>query len=324
MEVARTINLIEEEIINDLKGKFGWHIQSLEANNLGYGNMKWIMKTDSESYFVKKYCKVRYRRGLEDVHEALRYQDLMYRDGIPCQPVYAYNNRYIHRLQSDEDYMITGVSKGELIQAGTANLQQMYSLGETTGRMHKWMSIHMPRRTVLHWDLPSKHKMIARLELNLHETEEANHGKYVLAIQKQMEILSGVDMDIFNECAKGWAHWDMHVDNLLFYKDGVADIVDFDRVQFVYPDFDISRALLSCALKDDQMRLDAVEAYVEGYRVHMSLSNEQLVRSIKLTWYKEFKWVHAMYCSEKTMGRFIDEMIWIGDNWNELNDIFKL
>lgn len=56
----------------------------------------------------------------------------------------------------------------------------------------------------------------------------------------------------------------------------------------------------------------------------MSLSNEQLVRSIKLTWYKEFKWVHAMYCSEKTMGRFIDEMIWIGDNWNELNDIFKL
>jgi len=166
--------------------------------------------------------------------------------------------------------------------------------------------------------------MIGRLDKNLFETMEANHEKYVLTIQRQMEILISLNMDIFNDCAKGWAHWDMHVDNLLFYNDRVADIVDFDRVQFVYPDFDISRALLSCALNNAQMRLDAVEAYVEGYRVHMGLSNEQLIRSIKLTWYKEFKWVHAMYSNEKTMGRFIDEMIWIGDNWNELNDIFNL
>ncbi|MEF3305676.1 phosphotransferase [Paenibacillus sp. GYB003] len=324
MEAARTIESIEEEIINDMKDKFGWRIQSVTPIHLGHGNLKWIMNTDSESYFVKKYCKVRYRRGLEEVHEALLHQDLMYRDGLPCQPVYSYINRYIHRLQSEEDYMVTGVSKGELIRAGTANLQQMYSLGEATGKMHKWMNLHMPRRTVLHWELWSKQKMMDRLETNLHETYEANHNKYVSAIQKQMEILNSLDMNIFEPCAKGWAHWDMHVDNLLFYKDGLADIVDFDRLQFVYPDFDISRALLSCALQDGQMRLDAVNAYVEGYRVHMSLSDEQLVRSFKLTWNKECKWVHAKYSNQKTMGRFIDEMIWIGDNWNELDEIFKL
>ncbi|RKN66068.1 phosphotransferase [Paenibacillus ginsengarvi] len=324
MEAVRSAESIEDQIVNDLRHKFGWRIQSIQANNLGYGNLKWIMNTGSESYFVKKYCKVRYRKGLEDVHEALRYQDLMHRDGLPCQPVYAYDGRYIHRLQSEEEYMITGVSQGKLIGAGTATLQQMYSLGEATGRMHRWMNLQMPRRTALHWELWSMQKMNAALEKNLQETSEAGHSEYAAAIRKQLKILRRLDMQIFEKCAKDWAHWDMHVDNLLFNRDGIADIVDFDRVQFVYRDFDISRAILSCALAENQMRMDAVQAFVEGYRVHKSLTKEQLVCSVKLTWYKECKWVHVMYSSQKTMGRFVDEMIWIGDHWDDLDDILHI
>ncbi|WP_127584951.1 hypothetical protein [Paenibacillus koleovorans] len=47
MEAVSAIQALEDEIIHYLRDKFGWRIYSVEANHLGYGNMKWIMKTDN-------------------------------------------------------------------------------------------------------------------------------------------------------------------------------------------------------------------------------------------------------------------------------------
>jgi homoserine kinase type II len=47
-------------------------------------------------------------------------------------------------------------------------------------------------------------------------------------------------------------------------------------------------------------------------------------RGLKLTWYKEFKWVHENFRKDKAMSRFIDEMIWIGDEWGNLDEIFDI
>ncbi|CAG7649239.1 phosphotransferase [Paenibacillus allorhizosphaerae] len=322
MENAISADFIQDEIIDDLRMKFQWKVGSVRRNEKGYGNVSWIMNTDQGPRFVKKYCKIRYRRGLDSVCEALKYQEHMHRDGIACQPVYAFEGETIHTTASGEQYMISGVSEGHHIAAGEATAEQMFSLGEATGRMHQWMKSNIPPRDSLHWELPSKESLLKRLDKNRGETLAAGHETYAQAIEKQRNILNRLDLDDLKSATHGWAHWDMHVDNLLFHKDRLADILDFDRVQYVYPDFDISRALLSCSLASKSMRMETVEAYVNGYRGYCRLSEEQLVRSIRLTWYKECKWVHAIYAANKPMSRFIEEMIWIADHWDNLEERF--
>ncbi|OME92248.1 MULTISPECIES: phosphotransferase [Paenibacillus] len=316
---------IRDEIIKDVEYKFGWKIQNAIPNNLGYGNLKWIMEANHGPVFIKQYDKVRYRRGLDGVKQALKYQNMMHADGIPCQPVIDFKGEYIHATPTGESYMISGVSTGMPVEAGETNNEQMYSLGEATGRMHKWMQVNMPLLQFLQWELPSKEKKIEELRINYLETQQAGNEKYLAAIEKQIEILKRFDLEkLKNNSFQGWAHWDMHMDNLLFHSDSLADILDFDRLHYVYMDFDISRAILSGALRANQINIETTKSYIEGYRIHRTLLPEQLVGSVKLTWYKEFKWVHEKFRKDKAMSRFIDEMIWIGDEWENLDEIFDM
>ncbi|MDQ0116750.1 phosphotransferase enzyme family protein [Paenibacillus harenae] len=316
---------IRDEIINDVELKFGWEIQTAVPNNLGYGNLKWLMETNHGPVFVKQYDKVRYRRGLDGVKQALSYQNMMHADGIPCQPVFDFKGEYIHTTSTGESYMISGVSTGKLVEAGETNKEQMYSLGEATGRMHKWMQVNMPQLQFLQWELPSKEKKFEELRINYLETQQAGNEKYLAAIEKQIEILERFELEqLKKDCCQGWAHWDLHMDNLLFHDDSLADILDFDRLHYVYKDFDISRAILSGALQGNQINVETTKSYIEGYRKHLTLLPEQLVISVKLTWYKEFKWVHEKFRSDKAMSRFIDEMIWVGDVWENLDEIFHM
>lgn len=211
------------------------------------------------------------------------------------------------------------------MEPGEINKDQMYSLGEATSRMHKWMQMNMPKLPLLQWELPSKEKKFEDLRINYLETQQAGNQKYLTAIEKQEKILGRFELEkLKSSCVQGWAHWDMHVDNLLFYNGGLADILDFDRLHYVYVEFDVSRAILSGALRRNAINYEATKSYIEGYRNHYKLLPEQLVRSVKLTWYKEFSWVNAKFRDDKAMSRFIDEMIWIGNEWDNLDDIFNM
>ena len=58
-----------------------------------------------------------------------------------------------------------------------------------------------------------------------------------------------------------------------------------------------------------------VSAFVEGYREYHKLTNQKLIRSIKLTWWKEAAWVRAYKVQNSSpLIRFIEENIWIGNN----------
>ncbi|GGD98039.1 phosphotransferase [Paenibacillus nasutitermitis] len=320
---ALTNEQILSEVMSDIEEKFGWKIINFRPCELGYANLKWIIDTDHNSIFVKQYNKIRYRRGLDGVKEALKYQHQMYLDGIPCQPLYSLKDEYILTTPSGENYMITGVSQGKLVEPGKCNANQMFSLGEATGRMHAWMESNMPRLQALQWELPSKANVVEKAKMNLTESLKAGNERYSNAIEKQLSILETLDIETFEPCNKGWTHWDMHVDNLMFYDDGVADILDFDRLHFVFPDFDVSRAILSGAVSDNGLNKETTNAFIAGYRSYSPLTTEQLVRSIKLTWFKESKWIDEQFRNDKAMSRFIDEMIWIGEEWGKLTKLFN-
>jgi hypothetical protein len=76
-------------------------------------------------------------------------------------------------------------------------------------------------------------------------------------------------------------------------------------------------------LSGSQLRLDRVQAFVTGYREHIPLPVNKLIRSIKLTWWREAEWIAVPQKDEFTpLIRFRHENNWVAANWDRLEDIF--
>ena len=72
------------------------------------------------------------------------------------------------------------------------------------------------------------------------------------------------------------------------------------------------------------MDLDKVSAFARGYRENQLLSVDKIVRSIKLTWWKEATVLKVEKENDSIpLRRFQVENKWVADNWNHLNELFS-
>ena len=63
----------------------------------------------------------------------------------------------------------------------------------------------------------------------------------------------------------------------------------------------------------------------EGYRETQRLSVDKIVRSIKLTWWKEATVLEVEKEDDSIpLRRFQVENKWVADNWNHLNELYLL
>jgi homoserine kinase type II len=313
--------LIREDIFDSVQDIFGLTIQDYTRIRQGYLNLKWRIDSASGSFFVKQYNKTRYpERLIDGLEVSLTYQDHLRKQGIPSPQLFANQGKYVLTSAAGERFVLMSLCDGELVAPGTANSDQMYSLGQTTGRMHKLLNTDLAPAP-LHWNMRSKESLyeIWNKRWQLAQSKQCQNLLHALEVQKR--ILDETDPEIFAECEQGWAHWDLFADNILFHPDSVAAILDFDRLHYVYPEFDISRTLLSCALESGTLHLDRVAAFVSGYREFNALSAAKVIRSMKLTWWKESEWVTIESERDSTpIKRFREESMWVGENWGLLQE----
>ncbi|WP_440109193.1 phosphotransferase [Paenibacillus sp. QZ-Y1] len=315
---------ILSEIIADIKGNLGLITDNAEQNHFGFANLKWKLNTNSGTYFVKQYNASRYSDNLlVSVERALGFQDRLQKAGIPCPKVLPHGRRYIQRTPSGERYMISSFCKGTMVNPGEVNTNQMYHLGYVTGKLHKWLNYNAPKSVPLHWAPISKELMISRWKQNWDEAQRGESSKYISALELQKKIIEEIDLAQFELCEEGWVHWDLFVDNILFYPNQVSGILDFDRMHYIYPEFDISRAILSGCILNNNINIESTRAFIKGYRESIPLSVSKIVRSIKLTWWKEASWIKVKSEEYRTLRRFVEELIWVSENWSNLDEIFN-
>ena len=316
--------LIREDIFESVTKYFGIRIHSYSQIQLGYMNLKWKVKTNIGDLFIKQYNKVRYPNHMvKGLEESLGYQMYLKGKGIPCPQLLSHKGRYVQETPNGERFVLMKLCAGELIEAGKANDNQMSNLGQIIGSMHKILNDKQQTSIPLHWDILSKENMRENWKRRWEESNYVACDKTISSLEIQRKIIEDIDLTLFSKCETGWAHWDLFVDNILFEKDLVAAILDFDRMNYVYQEFDISRPILSCCLYEGEIDLKKVSAFVEGYRETYGLSVEKIIRSIKLTWWKEATLVTGEKNNDsKPLRRFQAENRWVADNWNQLNDLF--
>lgn len=199
----------------------------------------------------------------------------------------------------------------------------MFELGRNTGKMHKWLqAVRLPDKPA--WQ-PDKAGYLDEWQKNWNKTGEAGDKVVLEWLGRSRKLVESLDFRMFDASPVGWLHWDLWVDNILVNGRGLSGIVDFDRMAAAYPEIDVARAILSGSLADGKLRTDTVKSFVAGYREHLELPPGTLVRAFIMLYLNESIWWLRTEIREESrlrglLGRFVEEMHWIEDNWGTLRE----
>ncbi|WP_179232690.1 phosphotransferase enzyme family protein [Paenibacillus rigui] len=319
------------EIAAHLKERFGFSVMEVASVDNGWLNVKWKMVTDRGIIFVKYYHPDRYKLNSNperrrSIERTLQLQHGLCLAGIPCPDVYLGEGYFIQETPSGLLYTVQDWIDGSTGQAGSLNAAQMYELGAATGRMHKWLR-SVPPLSQSAWK-PDRGAYLREWKGNWEKAEAAGDGTVMEWLRRSHAIVESTDFRMFESFQTGWLHWDLWVDNILLHEQGLAGIVDFDRMSMAYQEIDLVRALLSGALQGGQVKVEIARALVEGYREHVAVPRDKLAKAMKMLYLIESIWwlrteVRMESELRGLLGRFVEEMHWIEHHWVELPDLLE-
>jgi homoserine kinase type II len=328
LNMVNTENSILVEIKETIERMFSIRVTEYEEINKGLLNLKWKIITNKGTLFIKQFNEERFPTSNENrlnrLSTALLIQKSLNEEGIRCPRILTFHEEVILRTKQDIRFVITEYREGNLIHAGKINCNQFHDLGIELAKIHCLVNNQIEEKAIPRWVVPSKEQLIAQWNQNWIATNDRNTTDMNAFLKLQKEIFESIDTTIFEGSKPGWAHSDLWCDNILFYADSVSAIVDFDRFQYIYPELDIARAILSFALDNSCLRIDVVKAFIDGYNQFGNITGDDIIRSLKLLYCLEsFWWLNndSFYSSDGPPKRFADEMVWLSINWLELEKV---
>ncbi|MBS4219917.1 phosphotransferase [Bacillus sp. FJAT-49711] len=318
---------LEEMILNDIiktcKNLFGFQVFEVVPIKRGWLNLKWKITTSEGVFLVKQYNKERFKLyNLEELLLAFSQQQRLYKQGFPCPRLLSYHDNVMFETDNGELFIVMEFCHGEVFPPGNLNTNQMYDLGRFTGLMHRLLNDGtLMKKKVTNFIPPSREDRMEYWNSVMVNVRDSLQEHLVPIMERQYQLTKGNSFDEFGLIEAGWAHRDLWVDNLLFEENRLGAIIDFDRLNYDYPQLDIARAIISCALNKNGLKVDTVEAFRKGYSEHISIDARSLIRSLKFLWYLESTWWIKIDMDQFTGPpvRFKEEMLWLSENYNELD-----
>lgn len=317
---------MHERIIADLYASYGITITHATPITGGYLHEKWKVSSDHGDLLVKQFSLERYPpHKLERVSRALAWHDTVQKQGVPCPVVLLCNQDPIRQLDADTAYMVMTFCPGSLETPTTVTPEQMRSLGEVCGQLHRALRT-IPTDGAPFYPGYTLQKLRDHHDRCMNALSGDDPEGYAQAIMLQKPILGALTEDFYARQPKGLAHQDFAVDNILFEDNAVSAILDFDTCYHSYPRRDIGRALLSFALDGSCLIKERVRAFQTGYAQHESLTLSDLADAMKLVWCLEVStWIQPTFFREKRekVIRFREEMIWLSEHWFDLEALMR-
>lgn len=314
-------------MLADLKTSYGLACTGAAKVNGGYLNKKWKVCADGRDFLIKQLSFERFDlKKLGRIEVAMQRQMLLHKMGVRCPEILTHEGRAIRFADDQTAYMVMEFRQGQVGNPDTITLPQMRSLGASAAAMHKALSF-LPVESADRLALDGKRTLDLLWEnFNTRAKECAQSGNvtdgYKRAVRALEPILTQITPDFFDGVPKGLAHEDFFADNLLFERDSLSAIVDFDRCCCSFVWHDIGRVLLSLVLEKDGLNLPRINAFIAGYCEHLPLTLINIAHALRLTWCIETPWwIQDQFfrnTAPKPM-RFREEMLWLTRHFNELD-----
>ncbi|MDR7071363.1 phosphotransferase [Fictibacillus barbaricus] len=325
-EVARfeVMHALEQSLWEHLKDEaeslFRFKILRSVPIKRGWLNQKWKIETNQGTFLLKQYNPERFKKyDLQTIQIALETQNRAFQNGIRCPELLEHEGNLLHTSGKGELFTVMCFMEGDLIKPGEATYQQMESLGEVVGKLHKLFNEgYMPARSETLFKIPPVSERLQHWHSTLDKCMDDQRPLFLL----QKEATAKLKDSDFEYLTPGWCHRDLWVDNLLFSSESVSAILDFDRMNYDFIETDIGRLIISACLQKDKLNVEGVHAFIRGYCNTNELSIERLCRSLKVVWYMESTWwISLTFHEGEPPKRFANEMIWLAKNMERIDSI---
>lgn len=320
---------MNDSIIADLKNSYGVICNQITPVTGGLLNLKWRVSTEKGELLVKQYSPKRFsREKLERIESALQRQVILEKNGVPCPFIWQHGDRVIRWLDDKTAYMVMDFRAGKTQKANTITIAQMRSLGSSCAVMHKVFSqlLEPSVKSLPVFGGYSMDLLWDNFNSRVEKCSQDMNSEYGKALFAMEPILKELSTEFFERLPKGLCHEDFHSGNILFHKDCVSAILDFDRNCYSYIWHDIGRSILSFALEGNIMNMDKVYSFLEGYSQHLQLTLMNIGDALRLSWCIEAPWwIQSKFFSEcdEVPKKFKDEMLWLTEHWFEIDSLLS-
>ncbi|MCR8632180.1 phosphotransferase [Paenibacillus radicis (ex Xue et al. 2023)] len=322
METMLSEEMIRDDLIKTFQRLFDLNVLEYTPIKRGLLNLKWKVTTDSGQFLLKQYNKKRYKLyNPEELLLAFSQQVRLFDQGLACPNLLSHNESILFASDNGERFTVMEYCQGKLNPPGKTNIHQIYDLGRATGKMHRLLndgtlSINKSPQFVP----PRREERLAHWNSVWEQTKDAGKTRLLADIETQRRATEDFNIEILELLQLGWAHRDLWVDNLLFNDNRLTAILDFDRLKYDYPQLDVARAVISCAL-DDNLDVSLASAFMDGYSEERTVVKGYLTNSLKLLWYMESTWWINASMDQHSVppARFAKEMIWLAENQKNLS-----
>jgi homoserine kinase type II len=324
---GRGATIMDERIVADLRESYGITFSRIEPVRGGYLNRKWRVSTEQGELLIKQYSPARYSGSrFDEMEDCLQRQILLHDSGVACPRLLTRDGRVIRRLADEIAYMVMEFCTGQTQNADETTPAQMRDLGSACAVMHKAFAALPPPadKALPRFGSFSPEALEAYITSGLRDCPDPAPPGYRPALLAVAQILDKLCPTLFSQSPQNYAHEDFQAGNILFNREGVSAIVDFDRNGYSYPWHDIGRAVLSFALEEQTLHTGKVRAFLEGYTRHLPLSPHNIADALRLTLCIETSWwirpEYIVPCDE-IPARFRDEILWLIARWEDLGSI---
>lgn len=325
MDTLLSETLVFDDIVKTVHSLFNLNVLNSTPIKRGWLNLKWKITTDSgQQFLLKQYNKERFKRfNQEELLFAFSQQVRLNGQGLACPKLLSHNDTILLRSDNEEIFMVMEYCHGKIIAPGKSNVHQIYDLGRATGKMHRLLNDGtLGIKKNPKFIPPNREDRLAHWNLVLEKTKESDKFHLIADVETQSIVTEQMDLEVLESLRLGWAHRDLWVDNLLFEDSRLTAILDFDRLSYDYPQLDVARAVISCAL-DDHLDVSLASAFMEGYSEECIVMEGYLTNSLRLLWYMESTWwINAQMDHHSVPpARFAKEMIWLAENYKNIPSI---
>ncbi len=322
--------MMDARVEADLRHSYGISFDECMPVTGGWLNLKWKISTARGEFLVKQFSNERFdKTKLMLIEAALERQMALHSFGVPCPAILPCGGRAIRITDGGTAYMVMEFCTGHVEKPETVTPAQMESLGDAAGKMRGAFA-RLPVESAAGFPLRGEETLDAlwkNFETRAGECPADAPAEYRAAVLALEPILRTLTPAWFARLPKGIAHEDFSRDNMLFEGDRLSAILDFDRGLYTYVWHDLGRALMSLVFDGSKPDIGKIDAFLVGYNRHLPLSRADIADAFRLAWCVETPWwIQPQFfgqCQEEKVMRFRDEMLWLTENWFDLDAMLR-
>lgn len=316
--------------LDELKKNYSIDSKNMSSLTGGWLNEKFVITSTTEKKYVLKELSMKKFSAnyIKILINTIKIQNELSNQNILVPKLIINNSKKLVSTFSDNRlFYLQEFVNGETKASTNITNEEVYSIGKNLALLHlslKKMNIKPFNSNFL------KFKSI--IDLNnvlIHKKENSDSSSsqlYIKQLNNCEKIIDDLKKTNFLEQQElQLIHGDFTLDNIILFNNEVKAIIDFELVRINSKLQDIGRCILSCSFDNGNFDILKFKNFLLGYSSVEGLTKSQMIDSLKIVWINEFDiWIQDKYFKNYNppkVENFIKEIMWIGNNWFDLEKI---